>query len=72
MNATDLADGASRSRLPGPRDNDELVEMMLLLPQEQATTLEAAAQDRGLTIGQMIRRLIRDFTARQRLAGPFA
>jgi hypothetical protein len=37
----------------------EMVELALLLPAWQAEALELAAQDRGLTTGQMIRSLIR-------------
>lgn len=66
MNATCLGDGAFPSPRPCfARLNDELVELMLFLPRRQAATLEAAAHDRGLTVGAMIRQLIGDFTARQ-------
>ena len=37
----------------------EMVELAVLLPAWQAEALELAAQDRGLTTGQMIRSLIR-------------
>jgi len=44
------------SRLDG-----EMVELALLLPSWQANALEDAAADQGLTTGQMVRTLIRDF-----------
>jgi hypothetical protein len=46
----------------------EPIELMLALPCEQVRTLEEAAHDRGLTVGQMIRRLISDFTSRHQVA----
>jgi hypothetical protein len=39
----------------------EVVEIPLLLPGWQVVALEQAAQDQGLTTGEMVRRLIRDF-----------
>jgi len=45
------------------RLDGEMVELSLLLPQSQAEALERAAQARGWTTAQMIRALIRDFTA---------
>jgi hypothetical protein len=51
-----LADGR------GVRQVDpEVVELLLLLPAEEAHTLEEAARQRDLTAGQLLRRLIRDF-----------
>jgi hypothetical protein len=71
MIVTSLGDEAFLSRGPDlSRLDADLVEMTLLLPQEQVATLEEAAHDRGLTIGQMIRRLVRDFTSRQRFQAP--
>lgn len=47
---------------PGSREitplDDEVVELALLLPRKQATALEEAAHARGLTAGQMLRKLI--------------
>ena len=40
-----------------------VVEVSLLLPQSQAEALEAAARGRGLTAGQMLRRLIGSYCA---------
>jgi hypothetical protein len=52
----------------GRRDlEDEVVEVSLLLPGWQASALESAAHDRGLTAAEMVRSLLRDF-----LAGPGA
>lgn len=36
----------------------EIAEVLLLLPQEQAVLLEQAARQRGLTVGQMLRRVV--------------
>jgi hypothetical protein len=38
--------------------DSEVVELNLLLPRWQAEALEEAAHDRGLTAGQMLRKLI--------------
>jgi hypothetical protein len=40
----------------------EMVEVQLLLPGWEAAALEAAAHQHGLTVGQMLRRLIRPCT----------
>jgi hypothetical protein len=57
-------DGAAlaRWRDAAPPDG-EVVELLLLLPEWQASALEAAARSHGLTVGQMVRRLVRDFCA---------
>jgi hypothetical protein len=45
----------------GPaRLDQEVVELPLLLPRWQALALEAAARRRGMTTGQMLRRVISD------------
>jgi hypothetical protein len=41
--------------------DDEIVELSVLLPRQQAVPLEREARRRGLTAGQMIRSLIRNF-----------
>ncbi len=70
MIATSGTDGAFHAPVADvARLEAGLVEMLVLVPQEQADTLEAAAQVRGLTVGQMVRRLIGDFTSRNRMAG---
>ena len=38
--------------------DDEVVELALLLPRWQAEALEEAAHNKGITAGQMLRRLI--------------
>ena len=38
--------------------DDEVVEVSLLLPRWQAEALEEAAHNRGLTAGQMMRKLL--------------
>ena len=40
--------------------DSEVVELMLLLPRYQAIALEAAARARGMTTGQILRRVIAD------------
>src|SRR5262249_3870724 len=61
--------GAFSSRGTGfPRPDSEPVELMLLLTRDQAATLEEAAHDRGLTVGQMLRHLVADFTSRHQVA----
>src|SRR4051794_15255138 len=47
-----------------PFPDEEIVELALLLSAGQAAALEAAARRRGLTAGQLARRLIRDFLDR--------
>jgi hypothetical protein len=48
------------------RLDQEIVELAVLVPGWQAEELTAVAQDQGLTAGQMVRRLIRDFCLQQR------
>ena len=48
--------------------DDELVELALVLPRWQVDVLATAARRRGLTAGQVLRRLIRGYCA----AEPFA
>lgn len=43
-----------------PRSDMEVVELPLLLPRWQAQALEAAANRRGMTTGQILRRVISD------------
>jgi hypothetical protein len=45
------------------RMDQEVVEFPLLLPLWQAVELEAAARRRGMTTGQMIRRLLGEMLA---------
>ena len=45
----------------GVRVDPEVVELLLLLPAEEADALERAAKQRELTAGQLLRRLIRGF-----------
>ena len=52
------------------RTDQEVVEFPLLLPRWQALELEAAASRRGMTTGQMLRRVIGELLASQpRVAG---
>jgi hypothetical protein len=43
--------------------SSEVVEVSLLLSSRQISALEAAAHRRGLTAGEMVRRLLQDFIA---------
>lgn len=52
-------------RLPDCVLEQDVVEIPLLLPGWQATALETAAHDRGLTAGEMVRHLLGSFIARQ-------
>jgi hypothetical protein len=47
------------------RAEQEVVEVALLLPLWQAVELEAAASRRGMTTGQMLRRVIGELLASQ-------
>ena len=47
------------------RQDQEVVELPLLLPRWQAVELEAAARRRGMTTGQMIRRVLGEMLAGQ-------
>lgn len=49
----------------GSRQDQEVVELPLLLPRWQAVELEAAAHRRGMTTGQMLRRVIGEMLAAQ-------
>lgn len=42
------------------RSDQEVVELHLLLPRAQAQAIEAAARARGMTTGQILRRVIAD------------
>jgi hypothetical protein len=48
-----------------PRLDQEVIELALLLPRWQALELEAVASRRGMTTGQMIRRVIGEMLASQ-------
>jgi hypothetical protein len=57
-----LVDAVSNS---ATRSDQEVVELALLLPLWQAMQLEAAASRRGMTTGQMLRRVIGELLASQ-------
>lgn len=42
------------------RSAHEVIELQLLLPRWQAAALETAARERGMTTGQILRRVIAD------------
>lgn len=56
---TDMAADLMMVGIP-TRTDQEVVEMALLLPRWQADALEDAARSRGMTTGQMLRRVIAD------------
>jgi hypothetical protein len=63
MVATHLPDESIFAALPeSGRLDAELVELMLFLPRNQAAVLEQAAYENGLTVAQVVRRLIQQFT----------
>ena len=47
-----------------PLPTDDVVEVPLLLPDWQVQALEVLAHERGLTAGELVRRLLSDFLAR--------
>jgi hypothetical protein len=53
---------------PSSRSDQEVVELALLLPRWQVMELEAAASRRGMTTGQMLRRVIGEMLASQTAA----
>lgn len=46
-------------------DTPELVELSLLLPRRHAQAIERSASERGLTIGQYLRRIIGETVAQR-------
>jgi hypothetical protein len=50
--------------------DEEIAEFSLLLPAEQAAQMERLAHSRNLTLGQLIRRLIRDDLTDRVATGP--
>ena len=44
----------------------DVIELPILLPEWQVNALEAAARERGMTIGQLLRRLFSDLFADKR------
>ncbi len=61
MNEPDLS---PLTGVPGPDGPPDVAEISLLLPGWQLSVLEDAARLRGLTSGQLVRRLLRDFVLR--------
>jgi len=47
----------------------EVAELLLLLPAPEAAALEEAAQQQGVTLGRIVRRLVREFLDRSILPG---
>ena len=52
-------------QVPGRVANSEVVELPLLLPRSQAEALETAARSRGMTTGQLLRRIIGDLFGKE-------
>lgn len=48
-----------------PFPSDDVVELPLLLPEWQVFALEEAARKRGMTVGQLVRRLFADLFPRR-------
>ena len=57
---TSIAAVATESFCNLHRMDHEVVEMQLILPRWQISALEEAAQSRGMTTGQILRRVIND------------
>jgi hypothetical protein len=55
-----------------PRLEGEIVEIPLLLPQWQASALESAAYQRGVTVAALLRLLLGGFLATQPVSAPVA
>jgi hypothetical protein len=51
--------------LPSPEGPPDVAEVSLLLPGWQLEALECAAEARGMTSAQLVRRLLREFINRQ-------
>ena len=51
-------------------EDEQVTELRVLLPRQQAAELEKSAHSRGLTLGQLIRLLIRDYLADRSGAAP--
>ena len=49
------------------RLDEDMVELSLLIPSSQAATLEQEARLQGLSAGELVRSLIREFLLRQAL-----
>jgi hypothetical protein len=55
---------------PTTSSAEEVVELSLLLPALHLSELEAAAFQRGMTTGEMVRALVRDFLVGHRREAP--
>jgi hypothetical protein len=58
-----LAVGPNERLIESTRADQELVELALVLPRWQVDALAVAARGRGLTAGQVLRRLIGGYCA---------
>jgi hypothetical protein len=58
-----LASGPDERLIEATRSDQELVELALVLPRWQVDALAVAARGRGLTAGQLLRRLISGYCA---------
>jgi hypothetical protein len=58
-----LSQSSYLSSLSPPMGEEDVVEIPLLLPGWQVSALATAAHDRGLTTGEMVRTLLRQFIA---------
>ena len=62
-----MADVLSAPTISSPED---VVELSLLLPALHLSELETAAFERGVTMGEMVRGLVRDFLVSHRREAP--
>ena len=61
-----LTPTAALARDPAaPFASDDVVELPLLLPEWQVDALEEAARARGMTVGQLVRKLFADLFPRR-------
>jgi hypothetical protein len=49
----------------GPASAEDVIELPVLLPEWQVAALEEAARDRGMTVGQLLRKLFADLFPRR-------
>lgn len=52
-----ISEGMDATAMTHPVADDDVVELPVLLPEWQVAALETAARDRGMTIGQLLRKL---------------
>jgi hypothetical protein len=58
---TNKLDATEQPKLNPSLLNDNIVELSMLIPGRQAAALEATAASQGMTVGELLRRLVQDF-----------